>query len=208
MSLRCEFCGSGGEFWSLSGKFSDKIGIGDVKVSRRNDAVYHSILGGRIIGVGNLGLKIYHSLLGIGLPPLHFERGQKDVLIAAQIIARETMDRAVGQLIDKKGKDEGNFVHDIASFDGSYQRRSTKGGGVYSRYCFGSIISIANGKILAYDIACNSCRICTHYSNLFDDFNISEVEYKTLMSLHSANCPATFGKYLVYRSRVSLPHLS
>ena len=48
-------------------------------------------------------------------------------------------------------------VHTIASYDGSYQQRSGKSGGRFSRYRFAAAISITTGKVLFYGIACYSC---------------------------------------------------
>ena len=33
-------------------------------------------------------------------------------------------------------------------------------GGVFSRYCVGCAISVETGKVLNYEIACNSCKMC------------------------------------------------
>ena len=47
------------------------------------------------------------------------------------------------------------------SYDGAYQRRGGSKGGGHPRYCFASAISIDSGKVLDFEIACNSCRLCT-----------------------------------------------
>ena len=69
-----------------------------------------------------------------------------------------------------------NRVHAVASYDGAYQIRSKKGGGGYSPYCFASAISVDTGKVLAYDVACNSCRQCNMYASKLREDKITEEE--------------------------------
>ena len=92
------------------------------------------------------------------MPPRHFNLVQDDLLVALEYVALGTMERADIESESSHGRSEDGLIHDLASFDGAYQKRSTKGGGGYSRYCFGSVICMAIGKILAYEVACNSWR--------------------------------------------------
>ena len=103
------------------------------------------------------------------MPPRHFNLVQDDLLVALEYVAQGTMERAAIELESFHGRSEDGLIHEIASFDGAYQKRSTKGGGGYSRYCSGSVISMAMGKILAYEVACNSCRECTRIANMIED---------------------------------------
>ena len=192
LTMRCDVCNSGKDFWSLSGKFQAKIEIGPHKITKRNDAMYQCILAGRLIGIGKYSLDIYHSMIGIGLPPAVFVDPQRDLLCVAEFIAQRSMDNAAIELETELGHDDNYLIHSIASFDGAYQKRSTKSGGGYSRYCFGSVISMFNGKVLAYDVACNSCSACTRIENLLDDGIITEDEYLTNIGDHKANCPAIY----------------
>ena len=157
--------------------------------------MYQSVLAGRIIGVGRRGLSIYHAILGLGQPPCHFEFVQDDLLVAVESVAQGTMERAVNDLEATHSRSEDGLIHEIASFDGVYKKRSSKGGGGYSRICFGSVISMAIGKVLAYEVACNSCRECTRNANMVEDNRICKEEYDILVDSHKSICPAKYGEY-------------
>ena len=70
-----------------------------------------------------------------------------------------------------------NCVHAVVSYDGAYQIRSKKYGGGYSPYCFASEISVETGKVLAYDVACNTCRQCNLHANKLRDHEMTEDEH-------------------------------
>ena len=192
LTLRCNYCNSGKDFWTLSGKFQSKIQIGPHKITKRNDSMYQCILAGRLIGIGKYSLDVYHSMIGIGLPRAVFVDPQRELLLVTEFIAQRSMSNAAIELENEFGTDEENLIHAIASFDGAYQKRSTKSGGGYSRYCFGSVISMFNGKVLAYDVAWNSCSACTRIDNLLEDGTITKDEYIKNLGDHKANCPALF----------------
>ena len=87
----------------------------------------------------------------------------------------------MNQSVDEiwREKELGHFdnVHVTASYDGSYQKRGGKAGGGFSRYCFSSAIEIDSGKIIAYDVACNSCQRCTELLHKFRADKLSSLEY-------------------------------
>ena len=62
----------------------------------KNDMVYSSILGGRLIGIGLKKLYLYHATLNIPSPPYCsiFKSAQRDILVGPKQVARENMDRA------------------------------------------------------------------------------------------------------------------
>ena len=66
------------------------------------------------------------------------------------------------------------LVHAVLSYDGAYQVRSGKSGGGFSPYCFESAIFIDMGKVVAYEVGCNSCRECTLYGNKLREKEITE----------------------------------
>ena len=193
--LRCEKCGRGEDYWTVSGKFGKRIDIGGKIVSKPNDTVYQSVLARRLIGIGKRGLSIYHAMLGLAQPPLHFNLIEEDLLVAVEFVAKQSMDRAAIELETLHGRSENGLIHDIASFDGAYQKRSSKGGGGYSRYCFGSVISMTIGKILEYDVACNNCRECTRIANMLEDQYMEKEEYDKLVDSHMPQCPAKYRDY-------------
>ena len=102
----CDTCGHGEDFCTVSGKFGSKIDIAQRKVTKRNDAIYQSVLGGRIIGVGRRGLNVYHAMLGLGLPPHKLNSVQEDLLMTIEFIAKGTMEKATNELEDSHGRAE------------------------------------------------------------------------------------------------------
>ena len=70
-----------------------------------------------------------------------------------------------------------NCVHAVASYDGAYQMRTGKSGGGFSRYCFAFAISVDTGKVLAYDVSCNSCVACHTHENKRRNNEIAEEEF-------------------------------
>ena len=195
LTLRCDTCGRGEDFWTVSGKFGSKIDIAQKKVTKRNDTIYQSVFGGRIIGVGRRALNVYHAMLGLGFPPHKFNSVREDLLVTIEFIAKGTMERVTIELEDSYGIAEDGLIHEIASFDGAYQKRSTKGGGGYSRYSFGSVISMTLGKILAYEVACNSCRECTRLANMVENNTIDKEEYDILVESHKSICPPKYAEF-------------
>ena len=190
ITLRCGECGLGEDFWTVSGKFGKKIEIGGKLVTKHNDSVIQSVLAGRLIGMGRKGLTIYHAMLGLPQPPIKFNVVQEDLLVAIELVAKQSMDRAAIELGTLHGICENGLIHDITSFDGAYQKRSTKGGGGYSRYCFASVISMTLCKVVAFDVACNSCRECTRLANMLEDQGLEKGEYNKLVVSHQLQCPA------------------
>ena len=88
-----------------------------------------------------------------------------------------------------------NYVHAIASYDGSYQQRSGKSGGGFSRYCFAAAISTNNGQVLSYGIAPNSCKLCNEYENLLITGQITKKDLSAWNASHSKVCTATYRDY-------------
>ena len=72
LMFRCSSCFATRSFWSVSGKWTKKsIQVGDKMIPKRNDTVYASVLGRRIIGIGENKLRLYHGALNIPHPPVH-----------------------------------------------------------------------------------------------------------------------------------------
>ena len=88
-----------------------------------------------------------------------------------------------------------NCVHAEVSYDGAYQIRSKKGGGGYSPYCFAAAISVETGKVISYDVACNSCRKCNLYASKLRDQEITEEGHHNWFLEHQSTCPAKYSEY-------------
>ena len=196
LMLRCSHCGVSKSFWSVSGRFGSHIETESGKqVSKRNATVYASVLGGGLIGVGCESLSLYHACLGIPSCPAGstFSEVEVDILTAAESLANKYMDKARIELEHILGIHEStSLVHAIGSFDGAYQMRSGKAGGGFSRYCFASIISSETSKVLAYEVACNSCPICSRQSNALRTGNLDQDAYDAWHIDHKEQCPATY----------------
>ena len=118
--------------------------------------------------------------------------GVRDLLIAAEEVAKRTMVESRDILSVTLGIDEDGLIHEIGTYDGCYQKRSSKAGGGFSRYCFACIISSTTGRILAYDVACNSCSQCTAIDHLFESGAITRSEYDLRFSKHLSICQAEY----------------
>ena len=51
-------------------------------------------------------------------------------------------------------------------------------GGGFSRYCIACAISVETGKVLSYEIACNSCKLCIEKQQALREKRIYLVEYR------------------------------
>ena len=96
-----------------------------------------------------------------------YVEAERELIVATEYIAAQSMKNAVKEFRShSECHFDGNYVLTIASYDDSYQQRSGKSGGGVSRYCFAAAISTSIGKVLSYDIASNSCKLCKEYENL------------------------------------------
>ena len=198
LMFRCKKCFANRTFWSVSGFFKSKIELGDKTITKRNDMMYASVLGGRLAGIGEPALRIYHAAMDIPPPPTggSFQAIQQDLLIASEYAANSCMIRAKNGLGTILGINPlTNCVHAVVSYDGAYQIRSKKGGGGYSPYCFASAISVETGKVLAYDVACNTCRQCNLHANKLRDHEMTEDEHHDWFLEHKITCPAKYSEY-------------
>ena len=197
--LRCNSCHYSKSFWSVSGTFGkSSVSVSSSKIRMRNDMVYSSILGGRLVGIGLDKLSLYHAALNIPSPPSRyiFSSAQRNILVGAEQVARESMDRARMELESiYKLVSLNNRVHCVASYDGAYQLRSGKSGGGFSRYCFSSAISVNSGKVLSYDVACNSCPSCNEFELKLNKKQISESDYRVWVENHKSICPAQYSEF-------------
>ena len=63
-----------------------------------------------------------------------------------------------------------------------------------ARYCFAAAISVETGKVLTYEIACNSCRLCVEKQQALKEKRISLEMYR--LGEHGKTCQAKeYGKY-------------
>ena len=100
IKLNCTFCPFTQSFWSVGGKYKEKIQVGDQQIHKRNELLYASILGGRLIGIGHSKIEMYHSALSIPAPCSRktFTEAQSEVITADEYIAKLSMDHAVEEL--------------------------------------------------------------------------------------------------------------
>ena len=195
LSLKCNKCEYQTKFWSVSGAFRSKLILEQDSIPKRNETVYASVLAGRLIGVGCKRLRLYHSLLNIPGPMSSrtFSIAQANALIAAEEVARESMDLAKEELrIILNTPSTSKYVATVGSYDGAYQQRSGKSGGGFSRYCFAAAILVDTGKVVAYDVACNSCNICSMLANKLQRNQYTKEEYESQIEIHRNLCPAEY----------------
>ena len=120
--LLCDTCNWGRYYWTVSDKFRPKIQVGDKEITKSNELVNASVLAGR------LSQPVYASV-------------QNDIILVAEMIVNQSMDRARDELLayHETALSE-PYVKTIVSFDAACQMRSGKAGGGFSRYCFGAAI--------------------------------------------------------------------
>ena len=103
------------------------------------------------------------------------------------------MDKAREQVEEMLGLNETtHMIHAVGSFDGAYQQRSGKAGGGFSRYCFALVISSDTSQVLGYEVACNSCSVCTQHSNELCTGKISQAKYDEWQISHKEHCPTAY----------------
>ena len=73
--------------------------------------------------------------------------------------------------------------------------RSGKSGGDFSRYYFSSAISVDFGKVLSYDVACNSCPGCNEFELKLNKKQVSESDYRVWVENHKSICPAQYSEF-------------
>ena len=156
------------------------------------------ILGGRLHGVGKSGIDALNSIIGLSttLATHSFSNAQNHLAKVSKEIAERSCDRAAKQLRDKFCTCDDEFLEAIVSYDGAYQRRGGKHSGGFSRYCFSSVISLETGKVLSYEVACNSCKYCVEKQQVLKFKNITVEEYSEWLSEHGKTCQASeYGSY-------------
>ena len=128
-----------------------------------------SVLSSRLVGLNSEKLRTFSSCMGIPPPPsrYHFNKIQKEVLIAAEKEAEASMDRAKTQLETKLGINPiTNCVHVALSIDGVYLSTS----------CLSSAISTATSKVLAYKVGSNHCIRCDNFQKKEDEGKLSDAD--------------------------------
>ena len=192
--LRCEFCHTTTKYWSVSGRFSEKLSVGNLTVPKRNDSTYEVVLGARLAGIGKMGLDFIFCSLGIGKPLAYknYSCVTRDLLVVLEHIANKSMQKAVDELRNSNGLTLEDMVHITGSYDGAYQKRSGKMSGGFSRYSFASIIEMQTGKVVAYGVACNSCPQCTELSHKLRVGILNAEEHHNQFEVHLKTCPANY----------------
>ena len=192
--LICDQCATSTDFYALpkndiSTDYGEKREFGHDMMQ---------ILGGRLHGVGKSGIDALNSIIGLSttLATHSFSNAQNHLAKVSKEIAERSCDRAAKQLRDKFCTCDDEFLEAIVSYDGAYQRRGGKHSGGFSRYCFSSVISLETGKVLSYEVACNSCKYCVEKQQVLKFKNITVEEYSEWLSEHGKTCQASeYGSY-------------
>ena len=198
LSMKCNNCDSSEKFWSSGSRLRERLTVGDRIITKRSDLIYSSVLSARLMGVGWAKLHLYHAFLNIPGPVTsrNFGLAQADILVAARVVADESMKFAVEELrLLHKTPSSSQYVTAIGTFDGAYQQRSGKSGGGFSRYCFAAAIIAETGKVVSYGVACNSCSYCVTLKNKLRDSLITLEEYEGRVAIHAPICCAQYSDY-------------
>ena len=201
LTLSCNACDSESSFWSSGCRSRGTIAVGDSTIMSRSPLIYSSVLAGRLMGIGWAKLHLYHSFLNLPGPIScsNFTLAQADLLVAAKVVAEQSMNIAVNQLRAIHNVVAGcQYVEVVGTFDGAYQQRSGKAGGGFSRYCFAAAIAAQTGKVLSYGVACNSCALCNSLGSKLRESVISDEEFEEKMAVHKPLCSAEYADPLRY----------
>ena len=159
VAIYCNSCDSVDSFWSAGSRSRGSIAVGESSIMNRSELIYSSVLAGRIMGIGWAKIHLYNSFLNIPCPIScsTFICVQADILVAAKVVAEDSMASAVNQLRTIHSVDAScPLVEVVGTFDGAYQQRSGEAGGGFSRYCFAATIAAETGKVISYGVACNN----------------------------------------------------
>ena len=169
--IRCNACFNYKALWSVSGQFGKDIqsaGEGAPQ-TQWNQMEVAAVLGSRVIGIGYESLRMYHDVLDVQALPnaMKVEKINTDLLLAAEMVAKQSMDNAKQALAKEHGMNSPqDYVEIMASFDGSYPKKGKK-----SNLCFASMIDVDSARVLTYDVGNNSCTKCR---GMDDKFNSSK----------------------------------
>ena len=156
------------------------------------------ILAGRLSGIGKSGLDFINAFIGIPstLANRAFYKTQAYLSKVSTDIAQASCIRAALELRKKHNSADSEFLEVTVSYDGAYQKRGGKSGGGFSRYCVACAISVETGKVLSYEIACNSCKLCIEKQQALREKRMNLPEYKIWKEMHESSCQAReYGKY-------------
>ena len=192
LMIRCNECSNYKPLWSASGQFGKDIqsaGEGAPQ-TQWNQMEVAAVLGSRVIGIGYESLKMYHAVLDVQAPPnaLTVEKIITDVLFAAEMVAKQSMDDAKQALAKERGVNPPqDNVEIMASFDGAYPKK-----GKNSNLCFASMIDVDSARVLAYDVGNNSCTKCRGMDDKLKNSETTKEEYDNWKKSHSNTCPANY----------------
>ena len=156
------------------------------------------ILGGRLVGIGKSGLDFINTFIGLQstLSNRAFYKAQEYLSKVSTDKAQASGMRAALELRKNHNMDDSEFLEVTVSYDGSYQKRGGKSGGGFSRYCVACAISVDTGKVLNYEIACDSFKMCIEKQLALREKRLDLAEHKIWKEMHESKCQAKeYGKY-------------
>ena len=193
LMIRCNACSNSKALWSVFGQFGPSKDIqsaGEGAMTQWNQMEITAVLGSRVIGIGYESLRMYHAVLDVHAPPnaMKIEKIMTDVLRAAKMVAKQSMDNAKQALAKEHGVNfPQDYVEFIASFNGAYPKK-----GKNSNLCFASMIDVDSARVLAYDVGNNSCTKCRGMDDTLKKIETTKEEYDNWKKSHSNTCPANY----------------
>ena len=156
------------------------------------------ILGGRLVGIGKSGLDIVNTFIDLPstLSNRAFYKAQAYLSKVSMDVAQASCMRAALEVREKHNTADSEFLEVTVSYDGAYQKKGGKSGGGFFRYCVACAISVETGKVLNYEIACNSCKLCIEKQQALRGKRLELAEYKIWKEMHESSCQAKdYGEY-------------
>ena len=170
LSLQCSGCGMG-----TAQVMSRKVGR-FLEVNRR------AVFAGRAVGMARERLVRFCALMNMPTPMSKstYQRHQAALLNAANTVAQQSLDNAA-ETVRKLGEEEGSTSPgDIpVTFDGTWMRR-----GHTSLHGAVTVISLATGQLLDYEVYTKFCHTCTRKRSDVAAGRMTQAEFTAWYETH------------------------
>ena len=159
------------------------------KIGRYFEVNRRAVFAGRAVGLAREGLMKFCALMDMP-PPLStptYQAHQHALLVAAQDVAKRSLDQAAAA-VREKGESEGSTSpSDIAvTFDGTWMKR-----GHTSMHGVTTVISLSTGDLLDYAVYSKYCHACSRRKAAVSAGHMTAAEFANWETGHVNDCSVT-----------------
>ena len=160
-----------------------------------------AVFAGRAVGLAREGLMKFCALMDMP-PPLStptYQAHQHALLVAAQDVAKRSLDQAAAA-VREKGESEGSTSpSDIAvTFDGTWMKR-----GHTSMHGVTTVISLSTGDLLDYTVYSKYCHACSRRKAAVSAGHMTAAEFANWETGHVNDCSRRFRLFFPTISRIT-----